>query len=301
MSRGVARVELHFVKMHGLGNDFIVIDDRTEEWEFAPEAVEWLCDRNFGIGADGLMLVRNAASEGADFAWWFRNSDGSVAEMCGNGIRCFAKYVVDHGLVPADQDTVRVETAIGVLTIQVTRDYQGKLHMATVDMGEPILRPADVPTELHCEDPENPVINCPLETDAGTYEVTCVSMGNPHAVVWVDDAETAPVHEVGPLIETHPAFPKKTNVEFAEIIDDAYIRLRVWERGVGETLACGTGACAATVAAVLTCRIGRAATVQLPGGELDIRWAKDGRVYMTGPAEEVFSGVLVIEEDDDAE
>lgn len=291
-------MELHFVKMHGLGNDFIVIDDRTQEWDFAPEAVEWLCDRNFGIGADGLMLVRPATVDDADFAWWFRNADGSVAEMCGNGIRCFAKYLVDHGLVPAEQSTVRVETAIGVLTIEVTRDEEGRLSLATVDMGEPILVPADVPTTLHCEQPENPVVDCPLETDAGTFSVTCVSMGNPHCVVWVDDAENAPVHEVGPVIETHPAFPRKTNVEFAEVVEDGYLRLRVWERGVGETLACGTGACATLVAAVLTCRVGREATVQLPGGELDIRWAEDGHVYMTGPAEEVYSGVMIIDVDE---
>lgn len=290
-------VELNFVKMHGLGNDFIVIDDREQEWDFAPEAVEWLCDRNFGIGADGIMLVRPASDTGADYAWWFRNSDGSVAEMCGNGIRCFAKYLVDHGLVPAEQDTVRVETAIGVLSIEVTRAEDGKMSMATVDMGEPKLLPEEIPTTLGCEAPGNPVVNCKLETEAGDFMVTCVSMGNPHCVLWVDDAETAPVHEVGPVIETHECFPNKTNVEFAEFVDDKTIRLRVWERGVGETLACGTGACATAAAGVLTLRTGREVTVILPGGELEIRWSEDGRIYMSGPAEEVFSGTLVIEEE----
>jgi len=294
-------MEITFTKMHGLGNDFIVIDDRTEELDFAPEAVEWFCDRNFGIGADGLMLIRPATIEGADFAWWFGNSDGSVAEMCGNGIRCFAKYVVDHGLIPAKQDTLSVETAIGVLSVAITRAYDGTMHLATVDMGEPTLTPAAIPTTLRCGGEEVMVVNCPLETGLGTYYVTPISMGNPHCVVFVDDIEEAPVNEVGPLIETHPAFPKKTNVEFAQIMEDDRIRLRVWERGVGETLACGTGACATTVAAALNCRGGREAIVELPGGELAIRWAENDHVFMSGPAEEVFSGTIMITEDDDDE
>lgn len=293
-------MKLSFTKMHGLGNDFVVIDDREAQWDFAPEAVTWLCDRNFGIGADGLMLVRNATLEGADFAWWFRNADGSVAEMCGNGIRCFAKFVVDRGLIPADQQTVLVETAIGVLSIDVTRAYDGTLHLATVDMGEPVLTPALVPTTLGCEQPNDPVVNCELVTDAGTVRVTCVSMGNPHCVLFVDDVAEAPVHTLGPVIENHPAFPNRTNVEFAEVDEAAgVIRLRVWERGCGETLACGTGACATTVAAALNCRGGREATVELPGGQLAIRWAENGRVYMTGPATEVFRGEIDIPEDDE--
>jgi len=294
-------VELSFTKMHGLGNDFIVIDDLAEELDFAPEAVEWFCDRNFGIGADGLMLIRPATVPAADFSWWFRNSDGSVAEMCGNGIRCFAKYVVDHNLVPADQDTVAVETLIGVLNIKVTRAYDGTMHLATVDMGKPILKPAEIPTDMRCGSNDDMVINCALETDAGTFYVTPVSMGNPHVVMFVDDVEEAPVHEVGPAIETHPLFPKRTNVEFAQVMGEDVIRLRVWERGVGETLACGTGACAAAVAAALNCRGGREAVVELPGGELAIRWAENDHVFMTGPAEEVYSGSMVIAEDDDDE
>ncbi len=295
-------MELKFTKMHGLGNDFIVIEDLAEELDLAPEAVAWFCDRNFGIGADGLMLVRKATAADADYSWWFRNSDGSVAEMCGNGIRCFAKYLVDRGLVPADQDVVRVETAVGVLSIEVTRAYDSTLHLATVDMGEPILDPREIPTTLGCETPLNPVVACDLETGMGTYKVTCVSMGNPHCVLFVDDVDTAPVHTLGPIIETHPAFPRKTNVEFAQVDpDNDVIALRVWERGVGETLACGTGACATAVAAALNCLIGREATVELPGGELAIRWAENGHVFMTGPAEEVFTGTLTIEEDDEDE
>jgi len=292
-------VELTFSKMHGLGNDFVVIDDRAGELDLAPEAVEWLCDRNFGIGADGVMLVRAATLPDADFAWWFRNADGSIAEMCGNGIRCFAKYVVDHGLVPAEQDTVRVETSIGVLDVALTRDYDGTLALATVDMGKPILEPALIPTAMRCGGNEDMVIGCDLETELGTVPVTPVSMGNPHCVVFVDDIDEAPVHTLGPAIETHPAFPRKTNVEFAQVLEDEdIILLRVWERGVGETLACGTGACAATVATALNCRGGREATVELPGGELQVRWAENGHVFMTGPATEVFSGTMSIPEYD---
>lgn len=292
-------MELTFTKMHGLGNDFIVIDDRDASLDLTPEAVEWFCDRHFGIGADGVMLVRPATVPDADFSWWFRNSDGSVAEMCGNGIRCFAKYVADTGLISPDRTSVRIETAVGIYPIEFERYDDGTLSRATVDMGAPVLDPRVIPTALGCEDPENPVIDCALETSVGAVQVTCVSMGNPHCVVFVDDVDTAPVTELGPEIETHPAFPKKTNVEFAEVHDDGTMRLRVWERGVGETLACGTGACAATVAAALSCRGGRSAVVELPGGTLDIRWDEGGHVFMTGPAVDVFTGTLIIPEEDE--
>lgn len=289
-------MDVQFTKMHGLGNDFIVIDDRTSELELESDAVIWLCDRNFGIGADGVILIRQATVADADFAWWFRNADGSVAEMCGNGIRCVAKYAVDHGLIPADQGIVRVETGLGLYEIAVTRDDAGMLALATVDMGAPTIEPGGIPTTLGCEAPGNPVVNCEFPVSSGSVRVTCISMGNPHCVLFVDDVDDAPVTSLGPEIECNPAFPNKTNVEFAQVADGNRILLRVWERGVGETLACGTGACAATVAAALTCRIGREATVELPGGELKIRWIEDGRVLMTGPAEEVFSGTLRIPE-----
>ncbi|MBI5231355.1 MAG: diaminopimelate epimerase [Coriobacteriales bacterium] len=292
-------MELRFSKMHGLGNDFVVIEDLAEEWDLSDEAITFLCDRHFGIGADGVIIIRPATDRLADFSWLFFNSDASVAEMCGNGIRCFAKYVVDRGLVPETQDHVVVETLVGLKPIEVTRDYEGKLYLATVDMGEPELKPAEVPTTLRCEGEENPVIACQLQTEFGPVELTAVSMGNPHAVVFVKDVDTAHVAALGPLIETDTSFPRFTNVEFAQVLDDERIRLRVWERGVGETLACGTGACATVVAAALTFRAGREAVVELPGGELAIRWAEDGHVYMTGPATEVFEGALHIDEDDE--
>lgn len=291
-------MELPFVKMHGLGNDFVVMEDLDGELDLSPEAVAWFCDRNFGIGGDGLILVRPAITADADYFMLYYNSDGTTAEMCGNGVRCFAKYLVDHGLVPSDQDSIRVETLGGIKPIEVTRAYDGTLFLATVDMGVPGLLPREIPTSLGCESPGDPVVSCDLETSLGNFSVTCVSMGNPHCVIWVDDVEIAPVLEVGPVIENHPAFPNRTNVEFAQLVDDGLVRLRVWERGVGETLACGTGACATAVAASLTLRTGRDVTVELPGGDLEIRWAEDGRVYMTGPAEEVFSGHVPIAEDD---
>ena len=293
-------MELAFVKMHGLGNDFVVMDDLAEELDLDPDAVQWFCDRNFGIGGDGLILIRPATARDADFSMLYYNADGTTAEMCGNGIRCFAKYVVDHGLVPDDVDDIRVETLGGIKPISITRDDDGSLYLATVDMGEPRLLPAEIPTSLSCEAPGDPVVACALDTEMGSFDVTCVSMGNPHCVLWVDDVENAPVGELGPIIENHPMFPNKTNVEFAQLVGENVIRLRVWERGVGETLACGTGACATAVAGSLTMRTERASLIELPGGELEVSWGEDGHVYMTGPAEEVFSGSVIIGEDDDS-
>jgi len=292
-------MELSFVKMHGLGNDFVVMEDLAEDLELSAEAVEWFCDRNFGIGGDGLILVRPSAHPDADFFMLYYNADGTVAEMCGNGIRCFAKYVVDHGLIPAEQETLAVDTLGGIKPITITRAEDGTMALATVDMGEPVLAPGRIPTEVPCGEVEDMVVSCPLETDLGTYDVSCVSMGNPHCVLWVSDIDSAPVAELGPLIENHPAFPNKTNVEFAQMASDDVIRLRVWERGCGETLACGTGACATAVVASLTLRSGRQTTVELLGGELEIRWAENDHVLMTGPAEEVFSGTMVVAEEDE--
>lgn len=281
--------ELSFTKMQALGNDFIVIDDRHEEWDLDPEAVSFLCDRQFGIGADGLILVRPATEPDAAFFMLYYNADGSTAEMCGNGVRCFAKFLADRGLVGGD--TLRVQTLGGVKEIVVSRDAQSKMTSARVDMGTPKLAPAEIPVDL----PGDQVFECEIETSEGLFKVSAVSMGNPHAVLWVDDVDAVDLERLGPAIENASVFPNKTNVEFAQITDEPdHIKMRVWERGVGETLACGTGACAVAVLATLSCRSGRTTTIELPGGELVVDWAEDDAVFMTGPAGEVFAGVLQI-------
>jgi diaminopimelate epimerase len=285
-------MDLRFTKMHGCGNDFIVVDDLANEWDFDEEAVQLLCDRHFGIGADGLILVRPASDPAADFFMLYHNADGSLAEMCGNGVRVFAKYLVDNALLVGD--AVAVQTLGGIKRIDVVRDEAGGFALARVDMGAPVLQDRDIPTTLR----GNPVVDAPVETDNDRVRVTCVSMGNPHAIVWVDDVDDAPVTTLGPRIETAPVFPRKTNVEFAQVVGPDRIRLRVWERGVGETLACGTGACATLVAAALTGRTGRSATIELPGGELDTDWTQGGTVLMTGPAETVFTGVWSIPDEE---
>ncbi len=281
---------LEFTKMHGLGNDFVLIEDLDERLDLAPEAVAWFCHRNFGIGSDGLILVRPASVPDADFFMLYYNADGTTAEMCGNGVRCFAKYLVDRGLVDTDAVSVRVQTLGGVKPITFVRDAEGHMASATVDMGAPVLDPSRIPVDL----PGDRVLGHEIVTGAGSFEVTAVSMGNPHAIIWVDDVESAPVTKAGPLIETDSLFPAKTNVEFAEVVSRDHIRLRVWERGVGETLACGTGACATAVAAVLADIANREVTVELPGGELIVRWDSGGHVFMTGPATEVFRGTVSI-------
>ncbi|MDI6693046.1 MAG: diaminopimelate epimerase [Anaerosomatales bacterium] len=286
-------MQLGFVKMHGIGNDFVVVDDLDGTLDLDATAVEWICDRHFGVGADGVIVVRRATSPDADLYMHFFNADGTLAEMCGNGIRCLVKHAVDTGIVPSDAESVAVETLAGIKRVSFERDDAGLMTVARVDMGVPGLTPDAIPVDLTGDI----VYDCPLETPYGTVRITAVSMGNPHAVIWVDDVDAAPVDTVGPAVETHPAFPKRTNVEFAELVDDTRIRVRVWERGVGETLACGTGACATVVAAVLSCRTGRSATVELPGGELDIRWHEDDHVYLTGPATTVFTGSIDIPEE----
>jgi diaminopimelate epimerase len=288
-------VELTFTKMNGLGNDFVFIEDLGGDWELSPDAVVWLCDRHFGVGADGVILVRPAVDPSADFYMHYFNADGSLAEMCGNGARCFAKYLVDHGLIGSERDSLLIETLGGLKPVTFTRQKDGTLHEATVDMGIPELDPAKLPSTFG----GTQVYQCPIETPYGTYAVTGVSMGNPHAVIWVDDVDDASVDTVGPFIETCDRFPKGTNVEFAQLVNDETIRLRVWERGVGETLACGTGACATLVAGALSCYTGRHATIELPGGDLFVRWHEDDHVYMTGSAAEVFSGTVVIDEEED--
>lgn len=287
-------MQLLFSKMNGLGNDFVFIEDLDEAFDMSPEAAQWICDRHFGVGADGVIMVRPATSPDADYYMHYLNADGSLAEMCGNGARCFAKYVVDHALVAADATSLVIETLGGLKPVTFTRDEDGMLLTATVDMGTPLFSPEDIPAIFE----GTQVYDCPFDTPIGTLGLTAVSMGNPHVVIWVDDVASAPVETVGPFIETHERFPKGTNVEFAQHIDDTTIRMRVWERGVGETLACGTGACAVLVAGTLSCRVGRQATIELPGGDLEIRWHENEHVYMTGSAALSFTGTIELAEDD---
>jgi diaminopimelate epimerase len=274
---------MRFVKMHGCGNDYIYLDCFRQRPPADPaELSRRISDRHFGVGADGLILI--GPSEKADARMRMFNADGSEAEMCGNGIRCLAKFIYDHGLVR--KPTLAVETGRGVLTLRLeARD--GKVERVTVDMGEPILEAARIPTAL----PGDPPVNVPLVVPDPTLIVTCVSMGNPHCVTFVEKVTDALVLGVGPRVERHPAFPRRTNVEFVKVNGPADVTVRVWERGSGETLACGTGACAVCVAGVLTGRTGRRVVAHLPGGDLHLEWSEaDNRVYMTGPAVEVFSG-----------
>jgi diaminopimelate epimerase len=275
---------INFVKMHGLGNDFIIVDCIRHPYvveELVAKAVQ-LCDRHVGIGADGLILVLPSAS--ATFRMRIINSDGSEPEMCGNGIRCFAKYVFEQGLTSAT--TFPVETLAGLIT-PVVQIAAGLVQGIRVDMGEPRLERAEIPMQ----GPAGSVVNEPILLEGRALYLTAVSMGNPHAVCFVDDVESFPVEQYGPHLEHHVAFPKRTNVEFVQVLTPSRLRMRVWERGAGITLACGTGACATLVAGVLTGNAERHAVVELPGGPLEIAWSdEDNHVYMTGPAVEVFTG-----------
>ena len=286
-------VPIVFVKMHGIGNDFVVIgalDDLPLPEEKLSEFARFVCDRHFGVGADGVIWI--LPSQVADFKMRIFNPDGSEAEMCGNGIRCAAKWFYDRDY--AKGKAVQVETLAGIKTVWV-QEENGEAVAVTVDMGEPIFAPSLVPTSLG-EGSE--AIEVPLSVEgAGTYIVSAVSMGNPHCVVFVNDVDNFPVETIGPRIEHHPAFPKRTNVEFVQVLSRNEMKVRVWERGAGLTLACGTGACASLVIASRTGRTDRKAKVHLPGGTLTIEWRDDGRIYMTGPAVEVFRGEFVWESD----
>jgi len=278
--------KVDFIKYEGLGNDFVLVDDTNDPRDFGARAVARICDRHFGVGADGLILVR--PSENAEARMCFYNPDGSEAEMCGNGIRAFAKYLFDSALVQAT--SFRVETGGGLKTVSVILDGRS-VSAARVDMGTPSFKSNDVPALV----PTVEAVDVPIDLGDWSTTATCVSMGNPHCVVFVDDAQGAMVDEVGPRIETLPIFPQRTNVEFAEVTGPGDIRLRVWERGAGETLACGTGACAAAAAAARTGRTGRRVVVHLPGGDLEISWEADDRLFMTGPVSEVFRGAFEVE------
>jgi diaminopimelate epimerase len=278
--------ELPFVKLHGAGNDFVLLDGIRSELPPLEPLARRLSDRHLGIGFDQLLVVRPSRS--ADFRMEIYNADGSQVEMCANGIRAFFKYLRDHG--HTDAESVRVETLAGVVVPRwVGRDR------VRVEMGRPILAPAKIPTRLASGD--GPVLDAPLEVGGETVALSCVSMGNPHAVLYVEDVEAAPVTTLGPRIETHPAFPNRVTVEFVQVLSRARLRQRTWERGTGETLACGSGACAVAVASVLRGTAERAVSIELRGGVLEIEWPDpEGPVFMTGPAAEVFRGTLSLED-----
>ncbi len=273
---------LEFTKMHGAGNDFVVLDGLRAALPPIEPLAARLCDRHFGIGADQLLVVR--PSEIADFRMEIFNADGSQVEMCANGIRAFYSYLRDRGHTEADE--IGVETLSGVV-----RPRWAGAGRVSVDMGLPVLAPAKIPTTLTSGD--GPVLDVPLEAGDERLSVSCVSMGNPHAVVYVDDPETAPVETLGPVLEHHRAFPNRVNVEFVSVEARDRIRQRTWERGTGETLACGSGACAVAVVSMLRGVVDREVTIALRGGELRIRWPRDdAHVEMTGPAAEVFTGSI---------
>ncbi len=286
-------MKMDFVKMHGLGNDFILTDCLNKslgDSSFLSYLAKKLCDRNFGIGADGLILI--LPSSKADLRMRIFNFDGSEAQMCGNGIRCFAKYAYENKLI--SKNKFAVETLAGIITPElIFQDLKNKKVLRIkVNMGTPKLRRREIP--MNGEDTPKVVNEILKINPEQTFKITCVSMGNPHCIIFVDDVQSIPVDEIGPKIENHSFFPEKTNVEFIHILNRKEINFRVWERGVGETLACGTGACAALVAAVLNNKTDRKATIHLQGGDLDIQWANDGNIYMTGPAELVFRGEMTI-------
>lgn len=306
--------ELEFAKLHGLGNDFVFVDDFSRDVELSPEQVAKLCDRHFGIGADGVILVRPSERPGCAAYMHYINSDGTLAQMCGNGVRCFAKYLVDRGYVNAEDGSFTADTLAGPKPISFTVDANGLLVDATVDMGHPVLALVDVPVALeanaYAADGTPFVYDAAIESPWGPFEFTCVSMGNPHAICFIDDFDELPdelftdagdkrlatldLTKVGAFYECHEAFPEKTNVEFAHVVRGGIIEMRVFERGCGETLACGTGACATNVAAALTKRAGRENDLRLRGGVLHIRWEEDGRVLMTGPAVQSFEGTVTV-------
>ena len=281
-------MKLAFTKMEGCGNDYVYINGFTQSVpaEEKPALVRRLSDRHFGIGGDGVIFI-NPAKE-ADFEMEMWNADGTRSEMCGNGIRCVARYVYDFGLT--DQKEFSIVSA-GKVKYMTLYEQDGQISAVRVNMGQPILEADQIPVRAD----HSPVINVPIEVQGKEYRMTCVSMGNPHAVVFVDSTEDFPLEQVGPYFENHPCFPNRTNTEFVRVIDRSRVRMRVWERGTGETLACGTGCCATAVACVLNGLTDNAITVEVLGGALQIEWDRDNDlVWMTGPATVVFSGEIEI-------
>lgn len=278
-------MKIPFTKMHGLGNDFILIDCRRIQLDNLSELSKRLCHRRFGVGADQMLLLYNSTH--ADFMMRIFNADGSEVQMCGNGIRCLAKYIWDRNL--SDKDVLSIETIAGIMRPEKAGE------MVRVDMGEPIFEPEKIPVKIvESSKTQNSklIIDYPLQIEDREFRITCVSMGNPHAIIVVENLSHFPVTYYGPIIEHHYLFPDRTNVEFIEVRNPKEITMRVWERGSGETMACGTGASAAAVATNINGLTERSVNVHLLGGDLLIEWASDNHVYMTGPAVEVFEGII---------
>ena len=274
---------MKFTKWQGCGNDFVLIDCRENELADYGAFAKKVCDRHYGVGGDGVLVVLN--SDKADFRMRIFNTDGSEAEMCGNGIRCFARYLYDNKITAKKKFTV--ETGAGILVPEIV-EKDGEVTGVCVDMGEPVLEADKIPMAGYGS---SRVVNEPVEVAGRNWHITGVSMGNPHCVVFVDDIKKTPIEDVGPIFETQPRYPKKTNTEFVQVLDRSHMRMRVWERGAAITLACGTGACATLTAAVLNGKTDRKAEITLDGGKLDIEWSeKDNHLYMTGPAVQVFAG-----------
>lgn len=305
-------MQLNFTKLHGLGNDFVFIDDMAEKIELTADQVAFLCDRHFGIGGDGVVLVRPSKRPECAGYMHYINSDGTLAEMCGNGVRCFTKFLVDNGYVAPESGSYIADTKRGPLPISFQLNEQGLMSVATVDMDEPILEPKLVPVNLPAEgvfdQGSSFVKEAAVSSPWGVFKFTCVSMGNPHAICFFDDIESLPaewflseekslesfdLNRIGAHFENNDVFPAKTNVEFIVPAEDG-LHMRVFERGCGETLACGTGACATLVAAVLTGRSERTNKVHLRGGTLNITWAQNNHIMMTGPATQSFTGTIEI-------
>lgn len=278
-------MNMKFTKMHGCGNDYVYVDCTNEMIENPSEVSKYVSDRHFGIGSDGLILI--CSSETADFRMAMYNADGSEGAMCGNGIRCVAKYVYDKGLT--DKENISIETKSGIKELELTVE-DGKVSLVKVNMGTPILKAKDIPVDVDTEK----CIDSDINVDGKDYKITCVSMGNPHAVTFIDeDVKTFPIEKIGPKFENHPMFPDRVNTEFVQVLNRHEVNMRVWERGSGETLACGTGTCATVVACVLNGLTDDEVTVHLLGGDLFIKYDRENdTVWMTGPAVIAFEGTI---------
>lgn len=277
---------MKFTKMHGIGNDYVYVNCFQEKVDNPSEVAKFVSDRHFGVGSDGLILIK--PSQIADCEMDMYNLDGSQGAMCGNGIRCVAKYVYDYGIVP--KNTLRIATKSGIKELNLTVE-NGKVSLVRVNMGSPILEASKIPVVSD----QSQAVNQPIKVNGHTYYFTGVSMGNPHAVVYLDDVDNLDIEKIGPAFEKHPVFPDRVNTEFVKVIDRKTLKMRVWERGSGETLACGTGACAVAVSSILNNLTGEEVTVKLLGGDLKIHWDRlENLVYMTGPATTVFDGEITL-------